>query len=362
MYVIGLVLTDATMQVEANFPKYRAGAIRLSRWSHRYVDHLCPTKKCKDAIETTVSRVVDEADSLLMESARAGFEAASSGAETAVLTAIFYVFWMSSPIKVASFDNVIRRYVFIKSAACCLFGFCSGFWLWVMGLDLAWTFGLLTAMLAFIPEIGAFVGLLMPVPILLLDNARDDWAMWVIVTVIGMVALKFLFGNVIEVMMVESDEIMKMHPVVCMFCIVALGCVWGPAGMLLSVPLIAVVKGAAVLGESSPIPQPFRNWVIIMIEGDATAPLRAVAVNVEGRTQMCKIEEAGQHILASQDDFTLSGRPVLRRACNLGSARTTSGMAMDGPPKLLRGASTIGDFAVHDFHLHSGGASSDEDR
>merc|ERR1719324_1553076 len=83
----------------------------------------------------------------------------------------------------------------------------------------------------------------------------------------GNLALKCLWGNVIEVKLVESQQEMKMHPVVILFFVAFFGWIWGATGMLLSVPLVAVVKASIEL-----FPAVYRDPILVFLEGDRRAP------------------------------------------------------------------------------------------
>merc|ERR1712118_642080 len=81
----------------------------------------------------------------------------------------------------------------------------------------------------------------------------------------------FFFANIVEVKLVEADKIMKMHPVIILLAVAFFGYIWGPTGMLLSVPLVAYFK-VALLSDN--VPALYRDPVLVILEGDRHAPLR----------------------------------------------------------------------------------------
>merc|ERR550514_1328474 len=85
----------------------------------------------------------------------------------------------------------------------------------------------------------------------------------------GQLALKFLFGNIVEVKLIESQEDMRMHPVVILFLVAFFGWIWGATGMLLSVPIMAAAKASMHV-----LPPAYRDPLLIVLEGDRTAPQR----------------------------------------------------------------------------------------
>lgn len=64
------------------------------------------------------------------------------------------------------------------------------------------------------PEVGAFIATLLPLPLILFDSRLPSPGTTMIIAFFGQGALKFLFGNIVEVKLVESDKVMRLHPVV----------------------------------------------------------------------------------------------------------------------------------------------------
>ncbi|CAE7247739.1 tqsA [Symbiodinium natans] len=74
-----------------------------------------------------------------------------------------------------------------------------------------------------------------------------------------------------EPLLVENDSTMKLHPVVTLLAVTFFGFLWGPTGMLLSVPMMTYFK-AVLLAEY--VPAGYRDPLLILIEGDRRAPRR----------------------------------------------------------------------------------------
>jgi len=66
------------------------------------------------------------------------------------------------------------------------------------------------------------------------------------VAIFGQLFLKFIFSNVLEVKLIERDKEMNIHPVWVLLGLSYFGYLWGPIGMLISVPLMAMIKSAAM--------------------------------------------------------------------------------------------------------------------
>merc|ERR1719183_1642296 len=138
-------------------------------------------------------------------------------------------------------------------------------------VNLAVFFGLMSFFFSFIPEVGAFIGMVLPVPVILFDSKLRSPFITLFIATACQLGLKFVFANIIEVKLVEHDTTMKMHPVVTLLALSFFGFIWGPTGMLLSVPLMAYVK---VVILSDVVPPAYRDPVLIILEGDRQAPQR----------------------------------------------------------------------------------------
>eukprot|EP00434_Breviolum_minutum_P043739 symbB.v1.2.039004.t1/scaffold6289.1/size19347/1 len=83
---------------------------------------------------------------------------------------------------------------------------------------------------------------------------------------------------------------MKMHPVVTLMAVTFFGFIWGPTGMLLSVPMMTYLK-AVLLVEH--VPAGYRDPLLILIEGDRTAPKR-----LRSRLKARRIDEAEKRVVS----------------------------------------------------------------
>merc|ERR1719373_1326887 len=103
-------------------------------------------------------------------------------------------------------------------------------------------------------------------------DSRIERPLLVLVTAIaGQLALKFAFSYFIEVKLIESDKKLRMHPVMILVSVGVFGYLWGPTGMLLSVPLMALLKISLF---SDLVPSSYRDPILVLLEGDRDAPLR----------------------------------------------------------------------------------------
>jgi len=156
----------------------------------------------------------------------------------------------------------------MKTLVCLGFGSSCGLLLGFLGVDLAAMFALLTFFLNYIPEVGPILAMLLPCPIILFDSRFESPWFTLIIAIIGQLALKFIFSNIIEVKLIESDNKLRMHPVMILFSVATFGFIWGPTGMLLSVPTMALLKLVLL---SDIVPRSYRDPLLVVLEGDRLA-------------------------------------------------------------------------------------------
>merc|ERR1712194_90785 len=130
-------------------------------------------------------------------------------------------------------------------------------------------------------------------------------------------ALKFVFANVVEVKLVEADQLMKMHPVIILLAVTFFGFIWGPTGMLLSVPLVAYAK-VIILSDS--IPRCYRDPLLILLEGDRGAPANYDQAYAQKRKESPDAEKGSgsPHASSHHSTSSKSGRSTAPAAATLG--------------------------------------------
>lgn len=189
-----------------------------------------------------------------------------------LMLGLYSMFWLCTPMPLNSkTECIFRRYLFLKGSACLCYGLCVGLMLHTLDVALAALFGLMSFCFSFIPEVGVFFAMLLVAPVILFDSRLEAPFLTLLVATLGQLALKFVFANIIEVKLVENDATMKMHPVVTLLAVTFYGLLWGPTGMLLSVPLMTYLK-VVILSDN--VPSSYRDPLLILLEGDRQAPKR----------------------------------------------------------------------------------------
>ena len=139
----------------------------------------------------------------------------------------------------------IKRYLVFKAVISAVTGFLVGAVLAFFGVQAATVFGLMAFLLNFIPSIGSIVATLLPLPVVLMSADLSTSARVLAIVIPG--ALQFAVGNVVEPK-IMGDEL-DLHPVTILLALMIWGALWGIVGMLLAVPITAVMKILMERGE-----------------------------------------------------------------------------------------------------------------
>lgn len=148
-----------------------------------------------------------------------------------------------------AFDDAaqrISRYLLMQATINTAYGLIVALGLYLLGLPNAFLWGFLVAALRFIPYIGVWIGMLMPVA-LSLAVWPQGWGRPL--AVIGLVVgLETLTANFVEPLVYGSGT--GITPLAVLLAAVFWGTLWGPVGLLLSTPLTVCL---AVIGKYVPM-------------------------------------------------------------------------------------------------------------
>jgi len=260
-----IMVYKSAVHMQDSWPHYQRGAAnigaRSEAWMKSLPDDLVQkvTKKALSGMETALETIVSGA-----------VEATTHTLTEIVWVLLYMIFWLCQPVHIGKdVSTVFRRYIFLKGIASGGYAFCIWILLHFIGVDLAIVFGLITFVFNFIPEVGPFIAMMLPLPVILFDDRSGNPLQLMVLALVGQLSLKVVFGNIVEIKLIESQQEMRMHPVVILFFVAFFQYIWGATGMLLSVPIVAALK--ATLHK---IPPAYRNPILIFLEGDKTAPAR----------------------------------------------------------------------------------------
>ncbi len=152
----------------------------------------------------------------------------------------------------AKITREVQRYLVVKTLISLATGVLIGAWVAIVGLDFPVFWGLIAFLFNYIPNLGS---ILAAVPALLLATVQLGLGEAALVG-LGYVAVNVVLGNFVEPYFMGRR--LGLSPLVIFLSLVFWGWLWGPVGMLLSVPLTMVVK---ILMENS---EEFR-WVAVLL-------------------------------------------------------------------------------------------------
>lgn len=131
----------------------------------------------------------------------------------------------------------IQRYIILKITINLAAGIIVWFLLSILGVEFPFIWGLFTFLFNFIPTIGSAIALVLPVVMTLLEFGSITFAA---VVALILIAIQTLFFNLIEPNLIGKR--LNLNPLLILLSVLIWGYIWGVIGMLLSVPLTAIIK------------------------------------------------------------------------------------------------------------------------
>jgi predicted PurR-regulated permease PerM len=164
------------------------------------------------------------------------------------------------------FLSNLGRYLGIKTLVSMVTGMTAGVLTWAIGLDFPLLWAMLAFLLNYVPTIGSIIAAVPAVLLALVQLGVPEAT----ATVIGFAGINVLFGNLIEPRLMGYG--VGISPLVVFIGLVLWGWIFGPVGMLLSVPLTMTLKLALESDSRT-------RWMAILLgsERDAQHALVKVA-------------------------------------------------------------------------------------
>lgn len=138
---------------------------------------------------------------------------------------------------VADINSTLGAYVRGQSLVCLLLTIIYSIGLWAVDLKYAFTIGIVTGLLAFIPYVGMMIGFVAAMGV-----AFAHFTSWY--DIIALVAV-FIVGNIIEGQFLSPHLVggrIGLHPVWVIFALLAGGSLFGFMGLLLALPMAAILS------------------------------------------------------------------------------------------------------------------------
>ncbi|HEY4761048.1 MAG TPA: AI-2E family transporter [Thermoguttaceae bacterium] len=236
LFTLGMLLIVAVHAIVTTAGDYSDSFINLTNQTFDWL------KKWK--VEVDHTRIADELQQrlpgLITQAAGTGTTLIANG----FLITFFVIFLLAgrNVYRVRNdfyqkIESAVRRYIVTKFAISAVTGLIVWLILGMLGLRMAFVFGLLAFLLNFIPSIGSVIATLLPLPMAV---AQFD-SLW---PIIGAVAIpgvvQMVIGNVIEPKLLGQG--LELHPVTVLFALAFWGLLWGYMGMVLAVPITAVLR------------------------------------------------------------------------------------------------------------------------
>ncbi len=129
----------------------------------------------------------------------------------------------------------VRQYLVVRTGTSLITAGLSWFWLWLLGVDLAFLWAVLIFLLNYLPYIGSVVSVIPPTIVGLVQFSLA----WGGLTLGGLTVIQQVIGNFLDPRL--QGRILSVSPVVIMFSVVFWAWVWGVAGAILAVPLTLTI-------------------------------------------------------------------------------------------------------------------------
>lgn len=134
-------------------------------------------------------------------------------------------------------DRTLSGYIHGQFNVCLILGFIYALGLIAIGLDFGFLIGFFTGIMSFVPYVGMLLGVAVAILIALFQWGFD-------IGQIGIVSMVFVFGQIIESNFLTPKLVgqkIGLHPVWVIFAVFAFGVLFGFVGILLAVPMAAVL-------------------------------------------------------------------------------------------------------------------------
>ncbi|MEM7102068.1 MAG: AI-2E family transporter [Bacteroidota bacterium] len=153
-------------------------------------------------------------------------------------------------------NQSVRTYISVKTTTSFLTGILSFIVLLIVGVDFAIFWAFLIFLLNYIPTVGSLVATIFPAMLAFVQFGTFGPG---IAVLLGVTAVQFVIGNIIEPKMMGSS--LNISPLVVILSLVLWGMIWGVAGMVLCVPIMVIA--IIVLAEF-----PATRFIAILLSGN----------------------------------------------------------------------------------------------
>jgi AI-2 transport protein TqsA len=141
-------------------------------------------------------------------------------------------------------ERETEKYLALKTVICVVSGVVAWIIMAAFGVDFAALFGIITFLLNYIPNIGSFIAKILPFAIALLQFDSPWKAVWMLVI---LTLTDGILGMIVEPRLMGKQ--LGLSPLAILVSLFFWGWLWGIPGMILAVPIMAVIK---IVAENFP--------------------------------------------------------------------------------------------------------------
>lgn len=152
----------------------------------------------------------------------------------------------------------LGRYLGIKTVVSMATGVCAWLVTWWIGVDFPLLWGMLAFLFNYVPTIGSIIAAVPAVLLALVQLGIGEAGS----TALGFLAINMVFGNFLEPRLMGYG--VGISPLIVFIGLILWGWIFGPVGMLLSVPLTMTLKMALESDERT-------RWIAILIGSERDA-------------------------------------------------------------------------------------------
>jgi predicted PurR-regulated permease PerM len=143
--------------------------------------------------------------------------------------------------KLAPYFDTVKRsvlsYLFVKTVVSVIVGVLTYLICLTFGVKFSFTWAFITFILNFVPNVGAIASTVLPGLMHLIQYGSIKMMLFLI---LSLVAVHNIMGNLIEPKWLGSN--LRLNTVMVLFGLVFWGYIWGVPGMMISVPLMVILK------------------------------------------------------------------------------------------------------------------------
>lgn len=134
-------------------------------------------------------------------------------------------------------SSALSGFIRGQGSVCLILAIYYAICLSLVGLNFGLVIGIIAGIISFIPFVGAIIGLILSVGLALMQF----WPDYVLISIVAVIFIigQFLEGNILTPRLVGRH--IGLHPVWLMFALFAFGALFGFVGMLLAVPIAAMI-------------------------------------------------------------------------------------------------------------------------